>query len=79
MKFDITDKATQMLLLGVVKSALYLLGNVLPKGDLEEVADLLLNKLEGLWEEDSWKDNMAEMVAGVIRNQLDVEDSDPDN
>ena len=79
MKIDITDKATQMLILSSLKAALAILKSILPKDGFDRIADGLLNEVEGKYEEGSFRDMLAEAGASTIREFLGVPDSNPEN
>lgn len=79
MSLDLKSKVTQALVLNILSALITMLKTLLPSKDIKDVMDVVLNKLESRYEEGSFKDNLAESAAGLVRETLAIPDSDPDN
>lgn len=69
----------QEMVVSAVGGALQVVKKFVDEKDFEEIADKVLNGVEGYFKDDSMLDDVVETMCAAIRDRLDVEDSNPDN
>jgi len=67
------------IVVSAVSGSLKVIQKFVSDTDFKEIADKVLNGVEGYFKEGSLLDDVTETITGKIREQLGVEDSNPDN